>query len=369
MMTIFRNYLKKKYKLIIQAFFKLCYGSLTLASPIELKKLLKVEKITINKIIYNIFITRNCRLYTTSVHEQSIIIENKLISGPSFQLRVKKNDKLFARNNENINENIVLKIGTPRILKKVKGKVFSLLSGGAAKTNYFHWLFEVLPRLEILNKYKKIENIDFFLLPSLRMKHHIETLDLLGLSNKKLLDSNSLKHIFCEELYVVDHPFRINNNTVFDTQNIPSWIFYWVRDKFLKHKSSKSFPEKIFIERSDSISISRDIKNKEEVYKVLKDNNFAFIQPEKYEFKDQMKIFSSAKKVVGLHGAGFANICFCNPKTEIIEFKTITTGMNSGNIAMKTNLDYKDIICEATNKFGGQQGNLLVPLDELKKKI
>ena len=201
------------------------------------------------------------------------------------------------------------------------------------------------------------------------MKHHIETLDLLGLSNKKLLDSNSLKHIFCEELYVVDHPFRINNNTVFDTQNIPSWIFYWVRDKFLKHKSSKSFPEKIFIERSDSISISRDIKNKEEVYKVLKDNNFAFIQPEKYEFKDQMKIFSSAKKVVGLHGAGFANICFCNPKTEIIEFKTITTGMNSGNIAMKTNLDYKDIICEATNKFGGQQGNLLVPLDELKKKI
>ena len=47
-------------------------------------------------------------------------------------------------------------------------------------------------------------------------------------------------------------------------------------------------------------------------------------------------MFYSEKKIVGLLGAGFANICFCNPKTKIIEFKTNTTGMNSGNIALKT---------------------------------
>ena len=50
-------------------------------------------------------------------------------------------------------------------------------------------------------------------------------------------------------------------------------------------------------------------------------------------------------------------------------FKTITTGMNSGNIALKNNLDYKGIICEAIDKFGGQQGKLIVPLNELKKMI
>ena len=99
----------------------------------------------------------------------TIIIDNKLISGPSFQLRVKENDKLFARNNSSIDKNIVLKIGTPRIMKRIKGRVFSLLSGGAAKTNYFHWLFEVLPRLEILNKVYNINDINFFLVPSIRM--------------------------------------------------------------------------------------------------------------------------------------------------------------------------------------------------------
>ena len=49
---------------------------------------------------------------------------NKLIKGPSFQLRVDKKDNLFARNNGLINENIVLKIGTPRIQKELKEMFF-----------------------------------------------------------------------------------------------------------------------------------------------------------------------------------------------------------------------------------------------------
>ena len=43
--------------------------------------------------------------------------------------------------------------------------------------------------------------------------------------------------------------------------------------------------------------------------------------------------------------------------------------MNSGNIALKTNLEYKAIICEAIDKFGGQQGKLIVPIEELKKNL
>ena len=368
-MTILKSNFKKFYKLLIQIVFKFIYGLIDVASEKEIKNNLTTKEIKINEIIYKIFNTKKCRIYTTTVHDQSVIINNKLIPGPSFQLRIKEDDKFFARNNAHINKNITLQIGTPRILKKVKGKVFSLLSGGAAKTNYFHWLFEVLPKLEILKRSEEIKNIDFFLMPSIKMPHQIETLELLNIPRKKLLDSNSYKHIFCDELYIVDHPFRLTNNTVFDTQNIPYWIFDWVRKNFLKYKSSKSFPEKIFIERGKSISVHRNIKNQDEVNKILRDNNYQFIRPEDFGIKDQIKMFFSAKKIVGLHGAGFANICFCEPKTKVIEFKLATTGMNSGNIALKNNLDYKGIVCEAIDKFGGQQGKLIVPLDELKNKI
>ena len=38
-----------------------------------------------------------------------------------------------------------------KILKKT-GSVLSLLSGGGANKNYFHWLFDVLPRLSLLEE-------------------------------------------------------------------------------------------------------------------------------------------------------------------------------------------------------------------------
>lgn len=368
-MIPFKRYLKIKYKLFIQLIFKYFYGSIEIASSDEIKKVLTVKKTEIKKSFYKTYRVKNCRLFTTSVHDQSVIVNNRLIEGPSFQLRVKKNDKLFARNNGSINENIALKIGTPRILKKLKGKVFSLLSGGAAKTNYYHWLFEILPKLEILSKTEKIENIDYFLLPSTKMDYQLETFNLLNIPHKKLLDSNSYKHIICDDLYAVDHPFRLTNNTAYDTDYIPLWIFEWLRNNFLKFKSSKFFGDKIFIDRSKSISAHRDIKNKDEVYKIFKDNDFNFIRPENFGLRDQISIFFSAKKIVGLHGAAFANICFCSPKAEIIEFKTATTGMDIANIALKHNLDYKGIICEAINKLGGQQGKLIVPIEKIKKYI
>ena len=127
-MIFLKSYIKNKYKLIIQFFFKFLYGLVEIASSSEIKKALIVREVKIQNIIYNIFNIKNCRLYTTSVHDQSVIVNNKLIKGPSFQLRVKKDDKLFARNNGNINENISITIGTPRILKKVKGFLVRLYS-------------------------------------------------------------------------------------------------------------------------------------------------------------------------------------------------------------------------------------------------
>lgn len=366
-MLNFKKNLKQLYKKFIQKIFKYIYGSIQLNLDNKIKNL-SIKKIKIDDIEYKIFKTKNCRLYTTSVHDQAVIIENKLIEGPSFQLRIRENDKSYARNNGKIKDNVVLKIGTPRLKKNIKGKVFSLLSGGAAKTNYFHWLFEILPKLEILNKLVKLNEIDFFLVPSIKMKHHLETFEILNIEKKKLLDSNSFKHISCDELYVVEHPFRLTNNTIKDTQNIPSWIFNWIRNRFLHYKSSKLFPEKIFIERAESISKARDIKNKNEVYKILKNNGYTFLRPEEFNFKEQIQMFFSAKKIIGLHGAAFANICFCNPNTDIIEFKTVSTGMNSGNIALKSKLNYYGIICEATDKLG-QQGKLIVPINKLKSII
>ena len=129
-----------------------------------------------NNLSYKIYKIVNGRLYTDRVHDTAIILENCIVEGPSYQLRNVDNAK--------VEENIVFKKGTPRIKKNLKGKVLSLLTGGAGNDNYWHWLFDVLPRIALYEKVSDIEKIDFFLLPSLEKQFQKDTLDLLKISKK-----------------------------------------------------------------------------------------------------------------------------------------------------------------------------------------
>ena len=116
-----------------------------------------------NKINYKIYKIKEARLYTDRVQDTALILDNNIIEGPSFQLR--------PVNNVDVNQNIVFKKGTPRIKKKLKGTTLSLLTGGAGNDNYFHWLFDVLPRIKICENNMDISKIDYFLLPDVKKKY------------------------------------------------------------------------------------------------------------------------------------------------------------------------------------------------------
>ena len=78
----------------------------------------------------------------------------------------------------------MIKNGTPKIISRFDGNVFSLLSGGAAKNNYWHWVFDVLPKFGILEKLKNKNKIDYFLLPSTKKDYQVASIQELGISKK-----------------------------------------------------------------------------------------------------------------------------------------------------------------------------------------
>ena len=80
-MSYFKDFLKKKYKLLQQSFFKLYYGKVKIATQEEVYKYLQVNNVEIEQNNYKIFLTKNSRLFTTTVHDQSVIINNKLFGG------------------------------------------------------------------------------------------------------------------------------------------------------------------------------------------------------------------------------------------------------------------------------------------------
>lgn len=354
--------LKKLYKSVVKCFFFIKYGKIK--KILNFSNQLEIIKFKVEKKNYKIYKIINCRIFTDSVHDLAFIINNKILKEPSFQLR-----NLI---NSNIKNNIVLSSGTPRFLKKIKGPILCLLTGGAGNNNYWHWMYDVLPRIALIEKKYNLKFFRKILIPNDIYSFQKETLKLLKLE-KKILSSKKFKHIKTNCVISTNHPWQHSLSAHKDIGNVPKWISIWLKKKFLIHKSNKKFYEKIYIDRSDSKFHKikqRQIINEKEIINFLTKKNFKIIKLTSFSFIEQMSIFNSAKIIVGNHGAGFTNLIFCKKKTKIIEFIDKNTSKVIKKISNDMNLNYKSIIGKRINKdLKNQNNNLKISIKKLSKLL
>ena len=366
-----KKFLQNLFKKFFYSIFINLYGSINESIDPKNNKCIKLDKIAIDKkFFYKIYEITNGRLYTDRIHDTAAIIENKIIKGPSFQLRTTNEGKIY---DDDIDKNIVFTKGTPRILRKLNGNVLSLLTGGGGNNNYWHWLYNVLPRLKILREQHELSKIDYFLFPSLDQKFQNETLDNLNIPQRKRISSVKFRHLKADKLIIIDDPILVTGNATEDIQHIPIWVLEWLKSNFLKDKRSEN-KRRIYIDRSNSgITDKEDrfVINENEVRNYLIKNNFTPVKLHEISFNEQINIFNSAEFVVGLHGAGFANIVFCPPKTKIIEFRNISLLPVIENLAVNNNLNYYSITSKEKHdlKFPSQQGSIHIPISSLSKII
>ena len=368
-----RKFLQKIFKKISYGFFFKIYGKIEKTLDSGNTSRIKVEIINTEKNLkYKVYTINGGRLYTDRIHDTAVIIDNKIIDGPSFQFRFTPDGKNY---NSDISDNIVFHKGTPRRLRNLNGKVLSLLTGGAGNNNYWHWLTDVLPKLALCNKAISLKKIDFFLLPSLLKKFQNETLDCLNIPERKRISSEKFRHIKAQELIITDHPVVVSGRATEDIQNIPRWIIQWLKDNFLNQHitSNEETKKKIYIDRSSTTKKDlpqRSIINEDEVKNYLIENNFISVKLHETNFKEQVDLFHKAECIVGLHGAGFANIVFCKPKTKVIELRSLNAGVPIENLAQKNDLNYSSIIIDPSDKTSiNQQGHIQVPIDKLSKML
>jgi len=358
--------LQNFFKKVAYWLFFLLHGKVRNVIKFKQRKEIEVKNSKLGKKInYKVYIVESGRLYTDRIHDTAVLLGDSLVDGASFQLR----------NNINAHskKNIVFTKGTPRPKKKLNGTVLSLLTGGAGNNNYWHWLFDVLPRLGIYNKIFNFNEIDFFLFPDLKKKFQNQSIDCLNLPFHKRISSEKYRHIETDRLIVTEHPYVVKNDATGSIQNLPTWILLWLRKNFLNKNKTKKTPKKIYIDRKDAVSghkHMRSVLNESEVKDFLLKKNFSIISLSDYHFKEQVKMFYNAKIIVGLHGAGFANLVFCKPKTKVIELKSLSAGKVIENLSKKMNLKYSSVASKSQNKsFKYQQGNIIVSLDRLGKKL
>ncbi|HEY9605630.1 MAG TPA: glycosyltransferase family 61 protein [Allocoleopsis sp.] len=279
----------------------------------------------------------------------------------------------------------------------------------SAKANiYFHWMSDLLPRLELLRLSGfKFESIDKFIINSSSYPFQKETLSVLGIPQNKLVDSSHYPHIKAEKLLVPSLPSLPGNP--------PSWVCEFLRIKFLPRTVrsygiqssmrtleedkltyfkditglSKSDRVKALeanqgsgnLERVERIYISRAnasyrrTLNEVEVTDVLKELGFKIVRLELMTVAEQAILFNCAQVVVAPHGAGLTNIVFCQPGTKVIEFFSPQyVNVCYWSLANQVRLDYYYILGEGRKPQLGVDLHLvgediLVNLDELSMTL
>ena len=369
MYKVIKKKLKIIYKKNIEFFFFLLYPKPKIKNY---KKdwSEKIFDIKIEKNLYSLFELTKGRIFTDGNDTTAYISKNNNISKASLQY--KKFDFINSKMQKKT-KNEVLKRGTPKFKKKIHGNLLSLISGGASRNNFTHWFTDVIPRIKIYQQKFNIKKIDKFYVPSIKFKFQRESLSYFGINEGNIISSEKYKHIEADKIFATTHP------CFHRPTEVKKWSINYLNKIYKCNVIFKKY-EKIFIIRDQFKQINKNNLNKYSDYRVLVNENeikeylssigFKCIKPEDHSFSDQLKIFSSAKYVVGLYGAAMMMLAFCKTKTKVLEFKPSGGGMEFRNISKLAKLKHRQIILKPLVKSRiPQNGLLLCPLKIIKKEL
>jgi capsular polysaccharide biosynthesis protein len=196
-------------------------------------------------------------------------------------------------------------------VSQVDGTVAVLSTAGS--DGYYHWLFDTLPRIEILRRSGiPLDSIDKFIVNSYSLPFQQETLTTLGIPATKIIESCNYPHVKASRLVVPSLPGTLGN--------MPDWACKFLKQEFLPdrivERSHKS--ERLYISRDKAKG--RKIVNSHEVTNFLSKLGFKCVVLESLSIAETALLFSAAEVVLAPHGAGLSNLVFCQPGTKVIEF-------------------------------------------------
>lgn len=181
---------------------------------------------------------------------------------------------------------------------------------------YYHWLLDFLPQLLLAKRCRlPVESI---VVPRLSFQYQWDSIAALGLS----------------EVVLEREPSLLEGDTLTmaisrSTQGLtPSpWVIPELRRAFLSPITLDlnlnggqigSEPAKSFYV-SRKRSANRSVLNEHRLISPPIVDGMEAICSEDYSFSDQVKLFTSAKVIIGPHGSGLANMVFSDPGALVIE--------------------------------------------------
>ncbi|MCF2970054.1 glycosyltransferase 61 family protein [Synechococcus sp. Nb3U1] len=187
----------------------------------------------------------------------------------------------------------------------------ALLPLGAV--NYFHWMVDILPALDILRRAGLLNHPIPILIQGYQGKpFQRQTLVTLGIPPERILSFEALggSHVQAQILIVPSAAGPVGCLT-------PRGLGVLRQLGQDSQVRSEPGPRRIYISRSRARW--RRVVNEAEVLACLQPLGFVSVQLETLSLPAQIALMQGAEAVIGIHGAGLTNLVFCQPQTTVIE--------------------------------------------------
>ena len=221
---------------------------------------------------------------------------------------------------------------------------------GPHSTNYHHWVLEVLSRLWVLDEFPEMKKFPL-IIHNLCKPFQWEMLN-------KVLKGPSDTITFGGSVKVKELIFPSMMAPGGHSRAQLDWLRYKLLPRVGKLKKM------IYISRRDEIN-PRTPANESDLIEKLQDIGFEIVTLTGMPHADQVELFTDAKIVMGVSGAGITNHIFAPEGAHVIEFHpsdyTNRAHFFTSNLLNQT---YQFVICERD-----LSGNLCLPIDRILECI
>lgn len=200
-------------------------------------------------------------------------------------------------------EHWLLDVPKLRRPKHVTGRL--LVVACHAANNYYHWLLEELPRLLLAHELTKFDKT--LLTENAFTESVLRCLEI----DVPRVPVSAISHYWADQLIVPTYLAP----TGFQSPKTVQLLSGFARRYAPEDDQIRS--EKIYVSRR--LAKRRTVKNESRLMDELQRRGFQEVILESLTLQEQMRIFRAARFVVAPHGAGLANLAFCQPGSKVIE--------------------------------------------------
>jgi hypothetical protein len=233
--------------------------------------------------------------------------------------------------------------------------------------NYALWWMEVLPRVFFAyhlarNAPRRILLNESRHLDDATRRFHEETLRLVAGDDVEISYARKDTLVTNAWLPNVSHFARSKTRWNAHTREFRDFILSACTSRLKKSRYAESTHRKLFVMRQDSHA--RRLTNTDELVDALAKRHVFAVTPGQLDWIDQIALFSRARVVSGVHGAGLLNLLWCSPGTQCLEaFTPPTLNRNTfRHIASQLDLPYRVYVEEASRVVNNPSGTDTIAL-------